>query len=69
MMNAICKSNCASCFAEPVCAVRAIVTEQGSVYVETEKCIGCGCCRTACISFGYDQALKEKTVEWLMGAV
>jgi Fe-S-cluster-containing hydrogenase component 2 len=67
MLNAICKKNCASCFAEPVCAVQAIITQQGSVYVQTEKCIGCGCCRTACITFGYDNALKDKTVEWLKG--
>jgi Fe-S-cluster-containing hydrogenase component 2 len=68
MLNIICKSNCKVCFAEPVCAVDAIIDQQGSIYVETDKCIGCGCCRTACVAFSYDHALKEKTVEWLKGA-
>ncbi|UCD86895.1 MAG: hypothetical protein JSV01_03745 [Desulfobacterales bacterium] len=68
MLNIICKHNCKSCYAEPVCAVDAIVDQQGSIYVETEKCIGCGCCRTACVTFGYDQALKDKTVDWLKGS-
>lgn len=67
MLNVICKHNCKSCYAEPVCAVHAIVDQQGSIYVETEKCIGCGCCKTACITFGLE-ALKDKTVEWLKGA-
>jgi Fe-S-cluster-containing hydrogenase component 2 len=67
MINSICKLNCASCFALPVCAVSAIIYQQGSIYVDTEKCIGCGACRTACVTFGYDQALKDKTVEWLKG--
>ena len=67
MINSICKHNCASCYAKPVCAVSAILDQQGSIYVDTEKCIGCGCCRSACITFRNDQALKEKTVEWLRG--
>jgi Fe-S-cluster-containing hydrogenase component 2 len=68
MINAICKKNCAGCFALPVCAVGAIIEQQHSIYVDTDKCIGCGSCRTVCVTFGYDQALKEKTVEWLRGA-
>jgi Fe-S-cluster-containing hydrogenase component 2 len=68
MINAICKKNCAGCFALPVCAVGAIIEQQNSIYVDTDKCIGCGSCRTACVTFGYNQALKEKTVEWLKGA-
>jgi len=67
MLNAICKHNCKSCYALPTCAVRAIKDEQGSIYVQTEKCIGCGCCRTACITFAMDKALLDKTVEWLRG--
>ena len=68
MINSICKHNCKSCYAKPVCAVNAILDQQGSIYVDTEKCIGCGCCRTACLTFSIDDALKDKTVEWLMGA-
>ncbi len=67
MLNVICKHNCKDCFALRVCAVQAIKDQQGSIYVETDDCIGCGACRRACVIFSYDQALKEKTVEWLKG--
>lgn len=67
MLNTICKHNCKECFALYVCAVRALKDQQGSIFVETEECIGCGCCRTACVTFSYDKALSEKTVEWLKG--
>jgi len=67
MLNSICKHNCKSCFALPVCAVTAIKDQQGSIFVETTECIGCGCCRTVCMTFSSDKALKEKTVEWLKG--
>jgi Fe-S-cluster-containing hydrogenase component 2 len=50
-----------------VCAVHAIKDQQGSIYVETDDCIGCGCCKTACVHFGY-KALEDKTPEWLKGA-
>jgi len=59
MLKAICKMNCASCFALPVCAVGALLEQQGSICVDTGKCINCGSCRTACITFGRDHALKR----------
>jgi Fe-S-cluster-containing hydrogenase component 2 len=68
MMNLICKQNCKVCFAEPVCALDAIIVKERAVYVETDKCIGCGTCRFACIEWSLDKALKEKTVDWLKGA-
>ncbi len=67
MLNVICKHNCKDCYAMRVCAVRAIKDRQGSIYVETDECIGCGCCKTACVMFGY-KALEDKTPEWLKGA-
>ena len=67
MLNVICKQNCKVCFCEPICAMKAIVSQQGTIYVETEKCIGCGACRTACMAWSLDKALKEKTVDWLRG--
>jgi Fe-S-cluster-containing dehydrogenase component len=67
MLNTICKHNCKSCFALPVCAVRAIKDQHGSIFVETDECIGCSCCRTACMVFSFDKALNDKTVEWLKG--
>jgi Fe-S-cluster-containing dehydrogenase component len=68
MLNIICKHNCKACYALSVCAVNAIIDQDGAIYIDTDKCIGCGCCRTACVTFGYDQALREKTVDWLKGA-
>jgi Fe-S-cluster-containing hydrogenase component 2 len=67
MLNVICKHNCKDCYALRICALGAIIDQQGSIYVETDKCIGCGCCRTACVHFGIDHALQDKTVEWLKG--
>jgi Fe-S-cluster-containing dehydrogenase component len=47
--------------------VDAIGEEKGLISVDTDKCIGCGCCKAACVTFGY-KALEDKTTEWLMGA-
>jgi Fe-S-cluster-containing hydrogenase component 2 len=66
MLNIICRHNCKDCYALRVCAMRAIEEQKGSIYVNTENCIGCGCCKTVCIDFGY-KALEDKTPEWLMG--
>ncbi len=67
MLNVICQHNCKDCYAMRVCAVRAIKDEQGSIYVETDECIGCGCCKNACVKFGY-KALEDKTMAWLRGS-
>ena len=67
MLNIICKDNCKDCFALRVCAVHAIEEQKGSIYIDTENCIGCGCCKTICVTFGC-KALEDKTHEWLMGA-
>ncbi len=67
MLNVICRHNCKDCYAMRVCAVHAIKDQQGSIYVETDVCIGCTCCKTACIYFGM-KALEDKTAEWLKGA-
>lgn len=52
MSNSICKKNCASCFAVPVCSVKALVEQADGIYVDAEKCIGCGCCRKICVTYG-----------------
>jgi len=67
VLNIICKHNCKDCYALRVCAMHAITAEQkDAIYIETDTCIGCGCCKTACIAFGY-KALEDKTPQWLMG--
>ena len=67
MLNIICKHDCKDCYALRVCAVHALEEQKGSIYVDTDNCIGCGCCKTACVAFGY-KALEDKTLDWLMGA-
>ncbi len=67
ILNVICPHNCKDCFAMHVYAVHVISDQQGSIYVDTEKCIGCGCSKTACVTFGY-KALEDKTEAWLKGA-
>jgi Fe-S-cluster-containing dehydrogenase component len=67
MLNIICKHACKDCYALNVCALQAIEEQEGAIYIDTERCIGCGCCKTACVAFGY-KALEDKTTEWLMGA-
>ena len=48
MLNVICKHNCKDCYALRVCALHAIKDQQGSIYVESDDCIGCGCCVSVC---------------------
>lgn len=67
MLKVICHQDCKSCFCEPICAMKAIIAQAGSIYVETEKCIGCGACRRICITYSLDKALKDKTEDWLKG--
>ena len=67
MLNIICKHACKDCYARRVCALQAIGEQEDSIYIDTEKCIGCGSCKTACVTYGY-KTLEDKTAEWLMGA-
>jgi Fe-S-cluster-containing hydrogenase component 2 len=67
MLNVICSHNCKDCYAMRVCAMHAISEDEGAVYLDTEKCIGCGCCKSVCVGFGY-KALEDKTEAWLRGA-
>lgn len=60
MIKTICPHHCKDCYAMRVCAVRAISENNGSINVDTDKCIECGACRTGCVTFGY-QALRLKS--------
>ncbi len=66
-LETICPHNCKDCYAMRVCAIRAIVDQEGSIFVNHDECIGCGCCKAACEEFGY-KALHSRTEKWLMGA-
>ena len=60
-MKTVCSHNCASCFAVLVCAVNAMIDQREAILVDTEKCIGCGACRTACLAFSADQGLAKQS--------
>jgi Fe-S-cluster-containing hydrogenase component 2 len=51
-MNAICPHVCKACYAMTVCAVHAIGERPDAILLNPELCIGCGCCKTACETFG-----------------
>ena len=61
-MNAICTHICKACYAMTVCAVHAIGERTDAVVLDPKKCIGCGCCMTACKTFGHSM-IKHKTVK------
>ena len=61
MFKTVCSHNCASCFAVPVCAVGAMSERSDAVVVDTERCISCGACRTACLAFSMDQGLAKQS--------
>ncbi|MDD4951499.1 MAG: 4Fe-4S binding protein [Desulfovibrionaceae bacterium] len=53
MLHVICNHNCKDCFAMHVCATGAILEQEGLIYLDTAKCIGCGNCKRICTVFGY----------------
>ncbi len=60
-MNAICTHICKSCYAKAVCAIHAISERPDAVLLDSKRCIGCGCCMTACKTFGHSM-VKHKSV-------
>ncbi len=67
MINVICKQNCREPYCEPVCPVGALLVRSKTVYVDSDKCHGCGLCRKSCVTWSVDKALGEKTLDWMMG--
>lgn len=65
MSKNVCAHLCKSCFAAHVCAVHAITEINGTVLINSEKCIGCGSCKTACVAFGF-KALQNKSASSFM---
>ena len=66
-MQIICKQNCRVPLCIHSCPIDAIIPAINTIYVDEKRCIGCGLCKVNCLFFSFDQALKEKTVRWLMG--
>jgi len=63
MLSVICQHYCKDCYALNVCAIHAILEqEMDSILLDTTKCIGCGCCRTACVTFGASM-IKPKMIK------
>lgn len=67
MVSIICRQNCRVPYCEPVCPTGALLVQMKTVYVDSDKCIGCGMCRITCSTWSLDKALLEKSVEELMG--
>lgn len=61
MINTICIHICKDCYALTVCAVHAIGERPDAITLNTEGCIGCGCCKTACEHFG-GSMIKHRTI-------
>jgi len=49
------------------CPIGAITLSTNTIYVDEKRCLGCGLCKVTCLYFSFDQALKDKTLRWLMG--
>ena len=60
MTSSICPHNCKDCYAMHVCAMGAISDAQNSIELDTAQCIGCGCCKNACQTFGYNALQKNR---------
>lgn len=71
-MNAVCTHICKSCYAKVVCAIHALSERTDSILLDPDRCIGCGCCMTACKAFGHSMIrhknLKPEKVKPLPGA-
>ncbi|MGQ9484784.1 MAG: hypothetical protein ACUVSA_07330 [Desulfosoma sp.] len=65
MSKNVCVHLCKSCYASHVCPVHAITELPEMVLIETEKCTGCGSCKTACVAFGF-KALQNKSAASFM---
>ncbi len=67
-MKTVCPHFCSDCFALHVCAVHAVVENNGSINIDTEKCIGCGSCKSACVALGFKALEKSKPWDWAKAA-
>ncbi|MDI6854660.1 MAG: hypothetical protein QME75_13770 [Deltaproteobacteria bacterium] len=65
MQSVVCPQNCKDCYAVHVCAVRAIVSNNGGVSIDSGKCISCGSCSTACMTFGQKMIKPQKVKKQL----
>jgi Fe-S-cluster-containing hydrogenase component 2 len=65
MTKAICPHNCKDCYAMRTCSLGAISDTQGSINLDTAQCIGCGSCKTACITFGNQTLRTVRPEKWL----
>ena len=66
MVKSVCPKYCPSPFCVVACPAGAISvgTENKNIYLDMDKCHGCGICRIACITFSRDKGL-EKKMPWV----
>ncbi len=66
MLKALCPRYCPSPFCQIVCPTQAITvgTDNKNIYLDLDKCNGCGICNVACITWSRDKNLERK-MPWL----
>ena len=64
MLKSICAQYCPSPFCLISCPAGAItIAKKGkseNIYLDLDKCNGCGICRMMCMTFSQDKALERK---------
>jgi Fe-S-cluster-containing hydrogenase component 2 len=62
MLNLVCPKYCPLPHCQVICPSGAITLSEkdNNLYVETDKCSGCGLCRKACLTFSFDRNLARR---------
>ena len=64
MLKSICANYCPAPFCVTACPAGAITIaakgKRENIYLDTDKCNGCGICRVACMAFSRDRTLERK---------
>lgn len=62
MLKSICPRYCPSPFCLTVCPAHAIVVGDGdrNIYLDLDRCNGCGICHVACTTWSRDKTLERK---------
>ncbi len=68
MLKSICPQYCPSPFCLPACPADAISFaikgRNKNIFLDTDKCNGCGICRVMCMTWSQDKTMTRK-LPWL----
>ncbi len=67
MLRTVCVKHCAEPFCVPACPSGALGMAEDRIYVESDKCHGCGICRYVCMTWSRDHVMRTKSRFWLAG--